>query len=426
MEWVDGWTVARLLVERGGRCSVPETAVIGYHVLGGLEAAHHLGIVHRDVKPANLMVTHQGQVRLMDLGIAKETDPDMPVSSSTSLGTWIYSSPEQIIGENPLDGRTDLYALGATLYHVITGSPPFSGPSRERAPVEIGHLRPDVPTDLCRALHKALAHSRDDRFQTAAEMRDALARFVPADGRFPGPPADASTTVASGAGRGLLTSTEVVRLDPNEPEPQAKTIEDSFDPLKTTVVVRMDEPPTKFAPVTGPPDQLPQAPLVEQSPAATSVAGDVAETVVVDRLLTVPLSDAALRGLLDQAATHKDVSDPAGPQLVQPRSSDPAGQSPTRSRSPGSWMGRWQGMLCFGASLLVIWMALSTSTSLAGRLASEGMLAASVLILGPLAWWANSSNRRSGKLLAWAGMVLLIACLLYIAVQPNPTLLRPG
>jgi serine/threonine protein kinase len=447
MEWVEGWTVAGLLVDRGGRLNVSEAAAIGYQALDGLAAAHSRGIVHRDVKPANLMVTREGQVRVMDLGIAKETEPEMAVSGSTNLGTWIYAPPEQIAGD-ALDGRADLYALAATLYHVLTGRAPFSGPSRELPPAEIERLRSDVPTDLCRVLHKALAFSRGDRFQNAAEMRDSLARFAPADRRFPIPGAETAVLASPGAPAQAITGPTIDGPDqPDMPadEPQAGRYTDAvletassasvimgheqtedvaelFDPLETVVVNGEEQQPGKVSSIGAAADQQPPMPAAEHTPKAVRTPPPDAETVIVDELLTVPLDNSVLQRLTMEAESSTPGSSTQTPGRRMPwqaqrgsydmRVAD--GSTPAPQIRQGT---RWQGILCFVVSLLVTSMALSTGMGM-GRFEAAALLAATTLILAPLAWWAITRNRSSGKLLAWVALALLVAGLLYVMLEP--------
>jgi serine/threonine-protein kinase len=192
MEWIDGRTVADLLIQQGRAISVANAAAIGCQVLQGLGAAHALKIVHRDIKPSNLMVTAAGHVMVMDLGIAKETTPDSTSVTGVYSGipaTLQYAAPEQLAGDRPVDGRTDLYALGATLYLLLAGRPAFSGPTRPD-PVPLEHLRPETDGNLAAIVKRALASEPSDRFPTAAAMLAALRPFAPADLRVVLPTSD--------------------------------------------------------------------------------------------------------------------------------------------------------------------------------------------------------------------------------------------
>ncbi len=183
MEWIDGRTVADLLTERSDAFSIADTAAIGCQVLQGLEAAHALTIVHRDIKPSNLMVTATGQVMVMDLGIAKETGPDSASLTgvySAVPATLQYAAPEQLAGDRRVDGRADLYALGATLYLLLTGRAPFNGPTRPE-PTPLEQLRPETSGELADLVKRALAFEPNDRVPSATAMLTALRQFAPPD-----------------------------------------------------------------------------------------------------------------------------------------------------------------------------------------------------------------------------------------------------
>jgi serine/threonine-protein kinase len=151
-------------------------------VLSALEFAHSRGVIHRDIKPSNIMITSSGQVKLLDFGLALMSTPDPRLTSSGSLlGSVHYISPEQIRGES-LDARSDLYALGVTLYELITGRLPIQGNSFPE--IINGHLQivppapstinPAVPAVLSSVVMKALAKDRTLRFQSASEFLFAL------------------------------------------------------------------------------------------------------------------------------------------------------------------------------------------------------------------------------------------------------------
>jgi serine/threonine protein kinase len=199
MEWIDGSTVADLLTQHGAPLPVADAAAIGCQVLQGLEAAHALSIVHRDIKPSNLMVTGNGHVMVMDLGIAKDTDPDSTSLTGAYSGvpaTLQYAAPEQLAGDRPVDGRTDLYALGATLYLVLAGRPPFNGPARPD-PVPLQQLRPETDGELAAIVKRALAYEPSNRFATATAMRAALRPFAPSDLRVAVPDSDSEVGPSS-------------------------------------------------------------------------------------------------------------------------------------------------------------------------------------------------------------------------------------
>ena len=128
MEFVDGHSLGTYL--KRGHFSETESIQIIRHACRALSVAHADGIVHRDIKPDNLMLTSRGDVKLVDLGIAKRIDEDQSLTQTgQAIGTPHYISPEQIRGQKDVDPRADVYSLGATLYHLVTGHTPYSGAS---------------------------------------------------------------------------------------------------------------------------------------------------------------------------------------------------------------------------------------------------------------------------------------------------------
>ncbi len=185
MELVRGATVAALIRE-AGRLAVPATLTIGKQVCRALEVAHEEGIVHRDIKPQNLLVDPTGFLKVMDFGIARLAE--RPVGSGHALtaagvvvGTPQYMAPEQLFGE-PVDGRADIYATGAVLFECVTGRPVFEAPSLvallarhlNDAPPDPRAVNADVPESLGRAILRALARKPDERWPDARELLHAL------------------------------------------------------------------------------------------------------------------------------------------------------------------------------------------------------------------------------------------------------------
>jgi eukaryotic-like serine/threonine-protein kinase len=184
MEYVDGRTVRDLLQE--GHRLLPERSLeIIDGVLRALDYSHQAGIVHRDIKPGNVMVTRNGDVKVMDFGIARAMSDAQATMTQTAqvIGTAQYLSPEQARGER-VDSRSDLYSTGCLLYELLTGRPPFTGDSpvaiayqhvREN-PVPPSRVDPDVPPWADAIVLKAMAKSPGDRYQTAGDMRADLQR----------------------------------------------------------------------------------------------------------------------------------------------------------------------------------------------------------------------------------------------------------
>src|ERR1700742_2075237 len=178
MEYVDGRTVRDLLIE-GDRLLPERTLEITSGVLRALDYPHQAGIVHRDIKPGNVMVTRNGDIKVMDFGIARAMSDAQATMTQTAqvIGTAQYLSPEQARGER-VDARFDLYSTGCLMYELLTGRPPFTGDSpvaiayqhvREN-PVPPSQIDPSLPPWADSIVLKAMAKSPADRYQSAAEM----------------------------------------------------------------------------------------------------------------------------------------------------------------------------------------------------------------------------------------------------------------
>jgi len=185
MELVPGETLRHRL-DREGRLSVALTAQVGIAVADALTAAHQARIVHRDIKPGNVLMEPEGRILLTDFGIAKALQQTEDLTSDDVLmGTAKYLSPEQVLGL-PVDSRADLYSLGVVLYECLTGQAPFQADTDaatamarlQREPVPIRQIRPGVPRAVDDLVMRLLARNADDRPRNAALVRDALVRIV--------------------------------------------------------------------------------------------------------------------------------------------------------------------------------------------------------------------------------------------------------
>ena len=186
MEYVEGDTL-RDVLRREGPLAPERAMALSADICGALDFSHRNGIVHRDVKPGNVMITPQGTVKVMDFGIARAVSDSAATMTSTAavIGTAQYLSPEQARGEG-VDARSDVYSIGCMLYELVTGAPPFTGDS----PVSVAYqhvredprlpssINPDIPAELDAIVLKAMSKNPANRYQSAADMRNDLLRAL--------------------------------------------------------------------------------------------------------------------------------------------------------------------------------------------------------------------------------------------------------
>jgi tRNA A-37 threonylcarbamoyl transferase component Bud32 len=212
MPYVDGETLRERL-RREGRLSAPDTVRVLQEVLDALACAHQSGIVHRDIKPENIMLTGSpsrergttGRVHalVMDFGVAKAATAAAAAATMVggtlttlglAIGTPTYMAPEQAAGQRDVDGRSDLYAVGVMAYEMVTGAPPFTGPTPQavlaahvtQAPAPLAAIRPDLPAPLADAIMQCLAKDADQRPASAEALLAAIEPFAtPAGGTTP-------------------------------------------------------------------------------------------------------------------------------------------------------------------------------------------------------------------------------------------------
>jgi serine/threonine-protein kinase len=186
MEYVEGETL-RDVLRREGPLEPERAMSLSADICGALDFSHRNGIVHRDVKPGNVMITPQGTVKVMDFGIARAVSDSAATMTSTAavIGTAQYLSPEQARGES-VDARSDVYSMGCLLYELVTGAPPFTGDS----PVAVAYqhvredprlpssINPQIPPELDAIVLKSMSKNPANRYQSAAEMRNDLLRAL--------------------------------------------------------------------------------------------------------------------------------------------------------------------------------------------------------------------------------------------------------
>ena len=184
MEYVDGITLKEYLKQRGGALTWKETVYFATQVLGALQHAHAKGIIHRDVKPQNIMLLADGSIKMMDFGIARFSRAQSQTVSDKAIGSVHYISPEQAKGDRT-DARTDIYSVGVMLYEMLSGRLPFDGNGAvsiaimqiSDKPKPLAQVAPNVPEGLRQITEKAMEKDPAKRYQSAQEMLDAIEAF---------------------------------------------------------------------------------------------------------------------------------------------------------------------------------------------------------------------------------------------------------
>ncbi|MEZ0577565.1 Stk1 family PASTA domain-containing Ser/Thr kinase [Nocardioides sp. MH1] len=323
MEFVAGRTLRDIL--REGRKILPERALeITSGVLSALDYSHRAGIIHRDIKPGNVMLTPSGDVKVMDFGIARAISDAASSMTQTAavVGTAQYLSPEQARGES-VDSRSDVYSAGCLLYELLTGRPPFVGDSpvavayqhvREPASPP-SHHDADLTPQIDAIVMKALAKRVEDRYQSAAQMRADIERYLagrPVSVVAPPPlPADdpptSATAVVPTPG---TTDTMIRRLPPEEDEQRGSRVW-LWLVLGLLVLAILV---TAF--IKGKDALFPDEPTQVQVPGVVGMQRDKARDLIADKGLEI---DDRQRECSDQYDAGQVVSqDPLGDKYVDP------------------------------------------------------------------------------------------------------------
>jgi serine/threonine protein kinase len=185
MEYVDGMTLREYLNERGGKLTSRETVHFISQILKALDHAHHNGVVHRDIKPQNIMLLDNGQLRMMDFGIARISRAENQLTGGKAMGSVHYISPEQAKGDET-DFTSDIYSVGVMMYEMLSGHLPFDADDVVEVaikqisdkPQSLQELAPNVPHGLVEITERAMAKRPDNRYASAAEMLNALNAYV--------------------------------------------------------------------------------------------------------------------------------------------------------------------------------------------------------------------------------------------------------
>lgn len=253
MEYVSGSTLGEI-IKSSGALRLERVYKIFRQILSALEHAHAAGVIHRDIKPGNMIVTHSDEVKVADFGLAKIQQQTTATVTQITGGTLYYVSPEQIEGLVPIDHRSDLYSLGMTLYEAITGAVPFDKTASEFKISERivkgkisppRTLNPQISKELNDFVMKAIAKNRESRFQSALEMRTELERIETEEKQSltPAPWSKRYRVLITAAGAGvvLVVAGYLISLVVG-PKPPSTTLSGGTQP-----VVQSENPPTRSA-----------------------------------------------------------------------------------------------------------------------------------------------------------------------------------
>jgi TolB-like protein/predicted Ser/Thr protein kinase len=249
MEFVDGESLAHLLREHG-MLSIAKVAEITGEICAGLTAAHAAGVIHRDLKPDNVLIASDGRVLITDFGIARAFDAGARAQTMGGLvGTPAYMAPEQVEGRDTIDARADLYALGVMLYEMCTGELPFSGANAVSVavarltdePPDPRALRSDLPDATARIILRCMARKPEDRYARADEVAAQLSQMtLPAVGAPPPPPPRAPLPAPTATGEKSVAVLPFRNGGPPEDEYLAEGLtDDLIDTLSMTHGLRV-------------------------------------------------------------------------------------------------------------------------------------------------------------------------------------------
>jgi formylglycine-generating enzyme required for sulfatase activity/tRNA A-37 threonylcarbamoyl transferase component Bud32 len=318
MEYVEGESLDRVL-QQSGRLGLDEAISIISQTLAALEFAHARGVIHRDVKPSNILRTKDGAIKITDFGVAHIAESNL-TSTGVVLGTLSYMAPEQLTGAR-VDQRADIFAAGVVLFELLGGAKPFEGGTlgmrllamEQRGPPDIRSLNAEVPPALQRALATALAFDPESRYATAAAFSRAIADAVAKPAAAAAPAWSEDATVAAA--------------------PAASPLDRQRHDLAIRTAAPQPHRPMRTQPSDAPPSGVPlSAPAARRGwPALTIGLG--AMVIVAVAALVLAMSGVFDRRIEDRQASTPPAAAPAAPAPETPPPS-PAAPPPAPSRVP--------------------------------------------------------------------------------------------
>lgn len=346
MEYVAGQSLQEL-VARSGKVDFVHAAEYIRQAAEGLSHAHRAGMVHRDIKPGNLLVDEKGTVRLLDLGLARFFD-DKEENSLTIkhdekvLGTADYLAPEQALDSHTVDIRADIYSLGCTLYFILTGHPPFpegtlaqrlmAHQTRQPAGIEID--RPDIPQSLTDIVTRMMAKQPDDRYQTARDTSTALLQWLMENG---GPTWAKMNPIVGGASSILTGGSMPGATLPTMPTMLTETTTTAQDGSGAKL-----KPPAAPQPAASKPDSSVKKPAAASKPASNPPSGTKPPSTVKPKSGTQTPAAAKPPSSVKKTAPAKPASSirpAAAPQPAAPPAPAPHTTGPPPMFAPPDFFG---------------------------------------------------------------------------------------
>jgi eukaryotic-like serine/threonine-protein kinase len=281
MEYVDGASLQEMIRKSGAMDPIRACHYMYWSAVG-LQHAHQAGLIHRDIKPGNILVDRQGVVKILDLGLARffhdENDEITKKYDESVLGTADYLAPEQAVDSHGVDGRADIYSLGATFYFLLTGQPPFAEGTvaqkllwhQSKSPKPVREVRPEVPEAVAKVVSKMMAKKPDDRYQSPGELAEALLPFTQTP--IP-PPPESEMPQLSAAAQGPPSGPTSVSNSPRTGPPAPRT------PAPTSAVVPT---PSANSVAKAPTTTSPRPPAPAPTPAAATRRGNAVAVADAD------------------------------------------------------------------------------------------------------------------------------------------------